>query len=77
MIDGTDMQLVRTFLLMTREEFAERVGCSATLIYLTESGKRAISPALRRSLRRVVNGEEFRGMEKRLADFKQKLEEEA
>ena len=77
MIDGTDMQLVRTFLLMTREEFAERIGCSPTLIYLTESGKRAISPALRRSLRRVVNGEEFRGMEKRLADFKQELEAEA
>ena len=77
MIDGTDMQLVRTFLLMTREESAARVGCSATLIYLTESGKRPISPALRRSLRRVINGEEFRGMEKRLADLKQKLEEEA
>lgn len=77
MIDGTDMQLVRTFLLMTREEFAERIGCSATLIYLTESGKRPISPALRRSLRRVLNGEEFRVMEKRLADLKQKLEEEA
>lgn len=77
MIDGTDMQLVRTFLMMTREEFAARVGCSPTLIYLTESGKRAISPALRRSLRRVVDGEEFRGMEKRLADFKQELEAEA
>ena len=77
MIDGTDMQLIRTFLMMTREEFAARVGCSATLIYLTESGKRAISPALRRSLRRVVDGEEFRGMEKRLADLKLELEAEA
>lgn len=77
MIDGTDMQLVRTFLLMTREEFADRIGCSATLIYLTESGKRQISPALRRALRRVIDGEEFRGMEKRLADLKQELEEVA
>ncbi len=77
MIDGTDMQLIRTLLLMTREEFAERIGCSATLIYLTESGKRQISPALRRSLRRVVDGQEFRCMEERLADLRQKLEEEA
>lgn len=76
MIVGTDMQLVRTFLMMTREEFAERVGCSPTLIYLTESGKRQISPALRRSLRRVVNGEEFRVMEKRLANLKAELEAE-
>ena len=77
MIDGTDMQLVRTFLMMTREEFAARVGCSPTLIYLTESGKRQISPALRKSLRRVVNGEEFRGLEKRLAELKKELEAEA
>lgn len=77
MIDGTDMQLVRTFLLMTREEFAERIGCSATLIYLTESGKRQISPALRRALRRVIDGQEFRLMEKRLANLKQELEAEA
>lgn len=77
MIVGTDMQLVRAFLMMTREEFAERVGCSATLIYLTESGKRQISPALRRSLRRVINGEEFRFMEKRLANLKHELEAEA
>lgn len=77
MIDGTDMQLVRTFLMMTREEFAERIGCSPQLVYAAESGRRGISPSLRRSLRRVVNGEEFRIMEKRLADFKQKLEEEA
>lgn len=76
MIVGTDMQLVRTFLMMTREEFAERVGCSPTLIYLTESGKRQISPALRRSLRRVVDGEEFRIMEKRLANLKAELEAE-
>lgn len=76
MIVGTDMQLVRTFLMMTREEFAERVGCSPTLIYLTESGKRQISPALRRSLRRVVDGQEFRVMEKRLANLKAELEAE-
>lgn len=77
MIDGTDMQLVRTFLMMTREEFAERIGCSPQLVYAAESGRRGVSPSLRRSLRRVINGEEFRGMEKRLADLKQKLEEEA
>ena len=77
MIDGTDMQLVRNFLMMTREEFAARVGCSPQLVYAAESGRRGISPSLRRSLRRVINGEEFRGMEKRLADLKQKLEEEA
>lgn len=76
MIDGTDMQLVRTFLMMTREEFAARVGCSPQLVYAVESGRRGISPSLRRSLRRVVDGQEFRGMEKRLADFKQKLETE-
>jgi DNA-binding transcriptional regulator YiaG len=77
MIDGTDMQLIRTFLMMTREEFAARVGCSPQLVYAAESGRRGISPSLRRSLRRVINGEEFRGMEKRLADLRQKLEEEA
>ena len=77
MIDGTDMQLVRTFLMMTREEFAERIGCSPQLVYAAESGRRGISPSLRRSLRRVINGQEFCGMEKRLADLKQKLEEEA
>lgn len=77
MIDGTDMQLIRTFLMMTREEFAARVGCSPQLVYAAESGRRGISPSLRRSLRRVLNGEEFRIMEKRLADLKQKLEEEA
>lgn len=77
MIDGTDMQLIRTFLMMTREEFAVRVGCSPQLVYAAESGRRGISPSLRRSLRRVINGEEFRGMEKRLADLRQKLEEEA
>jgi len=77
MIDGTDMQLIRTFLMMTREEFAERIGCSPQLVYAAESGRRGISPSLRRSLRRVINGEEFRGMEKRLADLRQKLEAEA
>ena len=77
MIDGTDMQLIRTFLMMTREEFAERIGCSPQLVYAAESGRRGISPSLRRSLRRVINGQEFRVMEKRLADLKQKLEEEA
>ena len=77
MIDGTDMQLIRTFLMMTREEFAERIGCSPQLVYAAESGRRGVSPSLRRSLRRVINGEEFRGMEKRLADLKQKLEAEA
>ena len=77
MIDGTDMQLIRTFLMMTREEFAERIGCSPQLVYAAESGRRGVSPSLRRSLRRVINGEEFRGMEKRLADLRQKLEEEA
>lgn len=77
MIDGIDVQLIRTFLMMTREEFAERIGCSPQLVYAAESGRRGVSPSLRRSLRRVVNGEEFRGMEKRLADLKQKLEEEA
>lgn len=77
MIDGTDMQLIRTFLMMTREEFAERIGCSPQLVYAAESGRRGISPSLRRSLRRVINGQEFRGMEKRLADLRQKLEEEA
>lgn len=77
MIDGTDMQLIRTFLMMTREEFAERIGCSPQLVYAAESGRRGISPSLRRSLRRVVDGQEFRGMEKRLADLRQKLEEEA
>ena len=76
MIDGIDVQLIRTFLMMTREEFAARVGCSPTLIYLTESGKRQISPALRKSLRRVVDGEEFRIMEKRLANLKAELEAE-
>ena len=64
MIDGIDVQLIRTFLMMTREEFAERIGCSPQLVYAAESGRRGISPSLRRSLRRVVNGEEFRGMEK-------------
>ena len=77
MIDGTDMQLVRTFLMMTREEFAERIGCSPQLVYFAESGRRGVSPALRKSLRRVVNGEEFRSLEKRLADLKQELEAEA
>ena len=77
MIDGIDVQLIRTFLMMTREEFAERIGCSPQLVYAAESGRRGISPSLRRSLRRVINGEEFRGMEKRLADLRQKLEEEA
>lgn len=77
MIDGIDVQLIRTFLMMTREEFAERIGCSPQLVYAAESGRRGVSPSLRRSLRRVINGEEFRGMEKRLADLKQKLEEEA
>ena len=77
MIDGVDVQLIRTFLMMTREEFAERIGCSPQLVYAAESGRRGVSPSLRRSLRRVINGEEFRGMEKRLADLKQKLEEEA
>lgn len=77
MIDGTDMQLIRTFLMMTREEFAERIGCSPQLVYAAESGRRGISPSLRRSLRRVLNGQEFRVMEKRLADLKQKLEAEA
>ena len=77
MIDGIDVQLIRTFLMMTREEFAARVGCSPQLVYAAESGRRGISPSLRRSLRRVVNGQEFRGMEKRLADLRQKLEEEA
>lgn len=77
MIDGTDMQLIRTFLMMTREEFAERIGCSPQLVYAAESGRRGVSPSLRRSLRRVINGEEFRGMEKRLADLRQKLEAEA
>lgn len=77
MIDGIDVQLIRTFLMMTREEFAERVGCSPQLVYAAESGRRGVSPSLRRSLRRVINGEEFRGMEKRLADLKQKLEEVA
>ena len=77
MIDGIDVLLIRTFLMMTREEFAERIGCSPQLVYAAESGRRGVSPSLRRSLRRVINGEEFRGMEKRLADLKQKLEEEA
>lgn len=77
MIDGTDMQLVRTFLMMTREEFAERIGCSPQLVYAAESGRRGISPSLRRSLRRVVDGEEFRTLEKRLAELKKELEEEA
>ena len=77
MIDGIDVQLIRTFLMMTREEFAERIGCSPQLVYAAESGRRGVSPSLRRSLRRVINGEEFRGMEKRLADLKQKLEEVA
>lgn len=77
MIDGIDVQLIRTFLMMTREEFAERIGCSPQLVYAAESGRRGVSPSLRRSLRRVINGEEFRGMEKRLADLRQKLEEEA
>lgn len=77
MIDGIDVQLIRTFLMMTREEFAARVGCSPQLVYAAESGRRGISPSLRRSLRRVINGEEFRVMEKRLADLRQKLEEEA
>lgn len=77
MIDGIDVQLIRTFLMMTREEFAARIGCSPQLVYAAESGRRGISPSLRRSLRRVLNGEEFRVMEKRLADLKQKLEAEA
>lgn len=77
MIDGIDVQLIRTFLMMTREEFAERIGCSPQLVYAAESGRRGISPSLRRSLRRVINGEEFRVMEKRLADLRQKLEAEA
>ena len=77
MIDGIDVQLIRTFLMMTREEFAERIGCSPQLVYAAESGRRGVSPSLRRSLRRVVNGEEFRLMEKRLADLRQKLEAEA
>ena len=77
MIDGTDMRRIRTFLMMTREEFAERIGCSPQLVYAAESGRRGISPSLRRSLRRVINGQEFRGMEKWLADLRQKLEEEA
>ncbi len=77
MITGEDVRQIREFLGMSRDSFAERIGCSPQLVYLAESGRRGVSLALRKSLRRVVNGEEFRGMEKRLADLKQKLEEEA
>ncbi len=77
MITGEDVRQIREFLGMSRDSFAERIGCSPQFVYLAESGRRGVSLALRKSLRRVVNGEEFRGMEKRLADLKQKLEEEA
>ncbi len=77
MITGEDVRLIREFLGMNRDSFAERIGCSPQLVYFAESGRRGVSPALRKSLRRVVNGEEFRGLEKRLAELKQELEAEA
>ena len=76
MITGEDVRLIREFLGMNRDSFAERIGCSPQLVYAAESGRRGISPSLRRSLRRVVDGQEFRGMEKRLAELKQELEAE-
>lgn len=77
MITGEDVRLIREFLGMNRDSFAERIGCSPQLVYFAESGRRGVSPALRRSLRRVVDGEEFRSLEKRLAELKQELEAEA
>lgn len=76
MITGADVRLIREFLGMNRDSFAERIGCSPQLVYFAESGRRGVSPALRRSLRRVVDGEEFRSLEKRLAELKQELEAE-
>ena len=73
---GADVRQIREFLGMSRDSFAERIGCSPQLVYFAESGRRGVSPALRKSLRRVVNGEEFRSLEKRLADLKQELEAE-
>lgn len=77
MITGADVRQIREFLGMSRDSFAEHIGCSPQLVYFAESGRRGVSPALRKSLRRVVNGEEFRSLEKRLADLKQELEAEA
>ena len=77
MITGADVRQIREFLGMSRDSFAERIGCSPQLVYFAESGRRGVSPALRKSLRRVIDGEEFRSLEKRLADLKQELEAEA
>lgn len=74
---GLDVKLLREFLGMTREDFAQRLECSPALVYKIETGDRAISPIFRKGLARLIRSRDFRGVETRLAKIKAELEEVA
>lgn len=74
---GLDVKLLREFLGMTREDFAQRLECSPALVYKIETGDRAISPIFRKGLARIIRSRDFRAVETRLAKIKAELEGEA
>ena len=74
---GLDVKLLREFLGMTREDFAQRLECSPALVYKIETGDRAISPIFRKGLARIIRSQDFRAVETRLAKIKAELEEVA
>ena len=76
MITGTDVRQIREFLGMSRDSFAERIGCSSQLVYFAESGRRGVSPSLRRSIFRVLNSKDFRTLAARMEEIRQELETE-
>lgn len=70
---GLDVKLLREFLGMTREDFAQRLECSPALVYKIERGDRAISPIFRKGLVRVIRSHDFRAVETRLSKIKAEL----
>lgn len=74
---GLDVKLLREFLGMTREDFAQRLECSPALVYKIETGDRAISPIFRKGIARIIRSRDFRAVETRLAKIKAELEGEA